>query len=151
MAIGGGKGKKDFNEQWDNLSPTSPFWERMQKVLSHGAEYDAEALEYHAPALSFEDSHSELPQCIVWNDRAILRKEPSTHAIPIKMLSDEQVTLLAPAEAGPVTSIWVKVKTTDGITGFMKTDDIYSAYDEFAVFKKRQQKWVLSWFGFAGL
>lgn len=151
MALGGGKGKKAFAQRWENLSEASPFWGRMQKVLSHGAQFDQESDEFHAPAVSFEDSHSELPQCIAWNKSSPLRKKPSSTSPPVKNLYNEQLTLMEPAEPGPVTSSWVKVQTNDGAVGFMETNDIYSAYDEFAVFKKRQDKWCLGWFGFAGL
>ena len=151
MALGGGRGKQAFNEQWDNLSPTSPFWARMQKAMSHGAQLDTESGEFHTPSLSFEDNHSDSPQCIAWNEKSELRKAPDVASAPIRKVFDEQMSILEPAEPGPVTANWAKVKTNSGTTGFIQTEDIYSAYDEFAVFKKRQQKWVLSWFGFAGL
>ena len=64
---------------------------------------------------------------------------------------DQVVTLLEPSALEPVKSKWVKVKTARGIDGFMKAEDVFAAYDEFAVFKKEHQSWYLTSFGFVSL
>ncbi|MBX9687799.1 MAG: hypothetical protein K2X27_13920 [Candidatus Obscuribacterales bacterium] len=150
-AIGGGKGKDSFNQEFDNLSDKSRFWPRIERVLLHGAEFDSESNQYHAPALRFEDSHSEKAQAIVWNKGAKLRKSASETSLLLSTLYDEQVTIIEPAEPEPLLTEWAKVKCKSGKEAYLKTADIYSAYDEFAFFKKSNGKWYLSWFGFAGL
>lgn len=148
--LGGETGKANFTDQWQDLSPASPFWARLQRVLSHGAQYDSESNEYHAPAVSFDDSHSELPQAVVWNKNAGLCQSKDASP-PIRLLYDQQVTVLEPSNPLPVKGEWAKIMTNNGSKGFMKSEDIYSAYDEFAVFKKLHGKWALTWFGFAGI
>lgn len=150
-ALGGGKGKQAFNEQWENLSPESSFWNRMQRVLLHGAEYDAESREFHAPAVSFDDSHASLPQAIVWNKGALLYKSQNDKSQHERRIFAEQVTIIDPKEAEPVRKSWVKIRLADGSTWYMKSEDLYSAYDEFAMFKKSNSKWYLTWFGVAGI
>jgi hypothetical protein len=120
-------------------------------VLIHGAQLDEESGEFHAPSVSFEDSHSELPQCVSWSKNAALHKESKSDSSVIGHSYDEQLTLLEPSEASPINCDWVKVRTRSGKIGFMSANDVYSAFDEFAVFKKRQQKWYLTWFGYAAL
>ncbi|MBX9725239.1 MAG: SH3 domain-containing protein [Candidatus Obscuribacterales bacterium] len=151
LALGGGKGKQAFYEEWQGLQADSEFWPRIERVLIHGVQLDAESGEYHAPAVSFDDSHSELPQAVVWTKQAALRQSPNSESPIVATLYDEQITILEPAEAAPMTAKWAKVKTSAGKTGYMKAEDFYSAYDEFAVFKRANGKWVLTWFGFAGL
>ena len=151
LAIGGGKGKRAFLQEWQELADNSPVWTRLERVVSHGAQFDAESNEFHSPAVSFDDSHSELPQGIVWNKNGALYKEPNEGVAPLKNLFREQLTIVEPAQCQPVFAEWVKVKTTKGAQGYMKSSDVYSAYDEFAVFKKNQNKWLLTWFGFASL
>ncbi len=151
MALGGGKGKQAFYEEWQGLQPDSEFWSRIERVLKHGAQLDAESGEYHAPAVSFDDSHSELPQAVVWTKQASLRQGPTLESPVIANTFDEQITLLEPSDAMPMKAKWAKVRTRSGKTGYMQADDFYSAYDEFAVFKQTNGKWVLTWFGFAGL
>lgn len=149
-ALGGGSGKEYFEKQWQDFSMSSPFWARLQRVLLHGAQLDSESNEYHAPAVSFDDSHSELPQAVIWNKSAALHKLPDD-AAPFCLLYDQQITIIEPSKPAPVESKWAKIVTADGSKGFLKATDFYSAYDEFAVFKKSQGKWTLSWFGYAGL
>lgn len=149
-AIGGESGIKNFLLQWEDLSPKSPFWARFERVLLHGAQWDSESGEFHAPALAFDDSHSELPQAVAWNKNSCLFKSRESPA-PLCPLYGQQITLLEPSAALPVKVAWAKVKTGEGKIGFMKSSDFYSASDEFAVFKKVQGRWCLSWFGFAGL
>jgi hypothetical protein len=149
-ALGGGKGKKDFAERWQNFSAESPFWTRLQRALLHGAQYDAEVGEFHAPAVSFDDNHSRFPQAIVWSKNAgLLKSKDDLH--PTRLLFGEQVSLLEPSAHEPLEGKWAKIKCADGSQGSIKSADVYSAYDEFAVFRKIGDRWALTWFGFAGL
>lgn len=151
LSIGGERGKKAFLKKWQDLDDDSPLWQRLERVLMHGAQFDEESSEYHTPAISFEDSHAELPQGVVWNKVCPLRKAPDLTAKIIASPFNEQITILEPAQKVPVLVEWIKVKTATGVTGYMKAADVYSAYDEFAVFNFRQGKWCLTWFGFASL
>ena len=151
LAIGGEKGKSAFMQKWHDLDDSSPLWNRLQRVLAHGAQFDAESNEYHAPAVSFDDSHSELPQAVVWNKNASLRKAPQLTSPTIQSPFNEQITILQPAAHSPVFAEWLKIKSATGRIGYMKAGDVYSAFDEFAVFKLRQGKWCITWFGFAEL
>ena len=149
-ALKGEAGKAGFETLWHDLLPDSSFWERLQRVLVHGAQYDGESDEYHAPAVSFDDSHSSLPQAVVWNKNAGLFKSKEDN-LPLLRLYDEQITLMEPSSPEPIKSNWARITTSRGSKGFIKTENIYSAYDEFAVFRKVNGKWCLSWFGYACL
>jgi hypothetical protein len=152
LGLGAGVGKREFNKQWQNLSPTSIFWARMQRVLIHGAEFAKDTGRIQAPATSFDDARlGDTIQAIVWNKESILRDGPKDSAVVIDRLHNEQVTVLQPDSPSPIHDSWVKVQTQNGKIGFMKSDDVYSAYDEFAEFKKTNGKWQLIWFGVAGL
>jgi hypothetical protein len=151
MHIGGARGKKAFLEEWQELAQDSTFWMFLEKSLSHGAQYDSESQEFHAPAISFEDSHSDLPQCIGWNRTSTLRAKPELNATPIKTVFDEQLTMLEPNEAEPITAKWIKAKCKDGTVGYIDNADVYGAYDEFIVFARRNHRWCITWFGYAGL
>jgi hypothetical protein len=152
LGLGAGVGKKEFNKQWQDLSPTSSFWARMKRVLSHGAEFVHDTGRVQAPATFFDDTKlGDTIQAIVWTKDAILRDAPKDSAVVIDHLDNEQLTVLKPDDPSPIKEPWVKVKTQSGKIGFMKSDDLFSAYDEFAEFKKMNGKWQLIWFGVAGL
>lgn len=147
--LGTGKGKDLFMEEWKQLRPDSPFWKRLERVLAHGSEYDEESKEFHSPAVSFADNHSSLVQAIVWNRQSAIYGTANESAKLKRAVYAEQVSLLDSAEKLPLQKKWVKVKLQDGFSGFMKADDLYSAYDEFALFKKISGRWLLVWFGYA--
>ena len=153
-AIGGEKGKEAFLKDWQELSPESPFWQRFSRVLQHGAQYDEGTNEFHAPNIEFADSHSELPQGIIWNRDAVLYLKSedisnASKAIPAPYL--QQVTMLEPNNPEPLRRAFAKIKTKSGRSFFVSASDLYSAYDEFAVFKKEDNRWQLTWFGYASL
>jgi hypothetical protein len=149
--LGAATGKQAFNEQWDNLSNSSTFWPRFARALNHGAKYERETGEYEAPAIDFEDNGGEQIQGVVWNKRSILHEAPSSSSCIVRVLDCESVDILKPADPAPIKEEWVKVKTKSGELGFLKSEDIFSAYDEYASFKKLGEKWQLTWFGVAGL
>ena len=120
-------------------------------MLQHGGQFDSGTNEFHAPAINFADSHIELPQAVIWNRNAMFYKEPSKFTNGIAAHYGEQVTLLDPASAEPLRKDVAKIKTKKGEVFFIRSMDIFSAYDEFAVFKKQEGKWKLTWFGFASL
>lgn len=148
--LGGGTGKKNFLAQY-SLKPEDPFWKKLERVLAHGAQFDKEEKAFNAPALSFADSHDDLPQGIVWNKAAEIHKAPEDGSPVLQTLYAEQLTIVNPPAPEPVTKPWIKVLSREGTHGYMKSSDVYSQYDEFATFKKDHQKWCLSWFGVAGL
>lgn len=150
-ALGGETGKEAFAKTWHDLSPESEFWQRIERVLKHGAQFDDGTNEFHAPAINFADTHSELPQAIIWDRDALLYKDPSTLAGGVKAPFLEQITLLEPADPEPVRKAISKIKDNKGQVFYIKSMHIYSAYDEFAVFKKQDGRWQLTWFGYAGL
>lgn len=161
-SLGGAKGKEAFLQEWEALTAESRFWRRFSRVLEHGAQYDEGTREFHAPDINFADSHSELPQAIVWNRKAVLYNSLADAAKAersgkpdvgktIPGLFGRQVCISDPALAQPIEKAIVKIKTKTGQTYFIKSTDIYSAYDEFAVFKCQDGKWQLTWFGYASL
>jgi hypothetical protein len=149
-ALGGGTGKEVFLQTWQDLQPNSPFWHKFERVLQHGAQFDSESNEFHAPAVSFDDSHLELPQAVVWNHVSGLYLAPEKGLLD-KNLYGQQITILDPSAREPNSKEWSKICATDGSRGFMRSKDIYSAFDEFAVFKRIDGKWLLTWFGYAEL
>lgn len=150
-ALGGEKGKQAFKRQWKISSARSPFWQRMNRVLIHGAKYDPQTGEFNAPAVSLPDNTSGKVIAAVWNEKTPLHKAASDSSPTLRLLDCQQVTLLSPKDPLPIKATWVEVKTTDGASGFIKSENIYSAYDEYAAFKKINGKWLITWFGFAGL
>ena len=149
-ALGGGTGKENFLQTWQDLEPASPFWQKFERVLQHGAQFDSESGEFHAPAVSFDDSHLELPQAVVWNHVSGLYQLPEK-GLRDQTLYGQQVTIFEPPAREPNTKEWSKICTLDGSRGYLRSKDIYSAFDEFAVFKKIDRKWLLTWFGYAEL
>lgn len=150
-ALGGEKGKQAFLNQWEGLSEESRFWKKMQAMLMHGVQYDEGTREFHAPAVTFDDSHSELPQAVVWDTNTVMCKLPNDSSSIPHSIYDEQVTLLDPAEPIPNQKLWSKIRLKDGSSGYVKSQHLYGAYDEFAVFKRLGGHWQISWFGYACL
>ena len=151
MDLGGKRGLKAFLDQWQDLSENSAFWGFLEKSISHGAQFDSEFQEFHAPAITFEDSHSERPQCIAWNKNSKLHAKPAADAALLRAVYDEQMTMLDPIDPEPITVPWIKAKCADGTIGYISNSEVYGAYDEFIVFAKRNHKWCITWFGYAGL
>jgi len=150
--LGAGAGKAEFNKQWQNLAPSSLFWARMNRDLTHGSEYVRDSGRVQAPATWFDDTKlSDSIQAIVWNKDGILKEAPDESAHTIDHLYNVRLTVLKPDQPAPIHDRWVKVLTPSGKTGFIKSDDIFSAYDEFAEFKQINGKWKLVFFGMAGL
>ena len=75
MSIGGERGVEAFTRHWQDFAPESLIWSKLEKILRHGAQYDQESDEFHAPAVSFDDSHSELPQAIIWNKNVFFERK----------------------------------------------------------------------------
>jgi hypothetical protein len=149
--ISGARGIDAFEELWHGLSADSAFWSMSRKILEHGAQFDRESNEFHAPAVSFEDNHSDLPQGIIWSKDALLYSRPDSTAPAKKAVYNEQLTILEPKEHKPLSVKWLKIRTRLGNIGYMKAADVYSSFDDFAVFKKENGKWQMSWFGYAEL
>jgi len=150
--LGAGAGKIEFNKRWQNLVPSSGFWERMNRALLHGAEYEADSGRVQAPGTVFDDTKlSDSIQAIVWNKNSIMRDGPNDAARVLDHLYNKQLTVLKPDDPSPIHERWVQVKTESGKVGYMKSDDIFSAYDEFAEFKQINGRWKLVFFGVSGL
>jgi hypothetical protein len=149
--IGGARGIDAFEQLWQGLDDDSKFWAMARKILGHGAQFDRESNEFHAPAVSFEDSHSDFPQGIVWSKNALLYSRPDSTASSKNAVYNEQITIVEPKEHKPLSLKWLKIKTRLGTTGYMKADDVYSSFDDFAVFKNENGKWQMTWFGYADL
>jgi len=149
--IGGARGIDAFEQLWQGLGDDSAVWTKSRKILEHGAQFDRESNEFHAPAVSFEDSHSDFPQGIVWSKNARLYARPDSAAPWKKAVYNEQLTIIEPKEHKPLSVKWLKIRTRLGTIGYMKADDVYSSFDDFAVFKKENGKWQMTWFGFAEL
>lgn len=149
--LGAGAGKLALNEQWSNLSPQSLFWPRLERVLAHAAHYDADNSEYDAPAIVFNPGDSDSIQAAIWNKNSDLHKSPSDSSLTLQRLDCQLVTILKPGEPAPLKEEWVKIKTRNGTTGFVKSANLFSPYDEYATFKKEKGKWRMTWFGVSGL
>jgi hypothetical protein len=149
--IGGARGVDAFEKRWQGLDHESSFWSMARKILEHGAQFDRESNEFHAPAVSFEDNHSDFPQGIIWSKDALLYSRPILSAPSKKGGYNNQLTIIEPKEHQPISVKWLKVRTRQGGIGYMKAEDVYSSFDDFAVFKKENDKWRLSWFGYAEL
>ena len=149
--LGAGTGFRALREQWKNLLPQSPFWLRLERALTHAAHYDADNGEYDAPAIVFDPGDSDKIEAAIWNRNSILHKSASDSSPVLRLLDCQLVTLLKPGDPAPIKEEWVEVKTKDGTTGFVKSRDVLSPYDEYASFKKVKGKWRMTWFGVAGL
>jgi hypothetical protein len=149
--IGGARGVEAFEKLWQGLGEESAFWPMARKILEHGAQFDRESNEFHAPAVSFEDNHSDFPQGIVWSKNALLYSRADSASPSKKAIYNEQLNIIEPKDHKPLSVRWLKIKTRLGITGYMKADDVYSSFDDFAVFKEENGKWHMSWFGYAEL
>lgn len=150
-AIGGTTGVEAFEKQWQELSDTSLFWDMAKKILTHGAQFDRESNEFHAPALSFDDNHSDFPQGITWSKDAQIFAHPDAPAPIARAPYNDQLTILEPKQRKPLTVKWIKVKTKTGTVGYMRASAVSSGFDDFAVFKLEDGKWKMSWFGYAEL
>lgn len=149
--LGAGTGKHALNEQWNNLSPQSQFWSRLERVLSHSAHYDADNSEYDAPGIVFDPGDSDSIEAAIWNKNSDLHKSADDSSKILERLDCQLVTILKPVDPSPIKEDWVKIKTSNGTTGFVKSANIFSPYDEYATFKKLKGKWRMTWFGVAGL
>ncbi|PWT97822.1 MAG: hypothetical protein C5B53_07510 [Candidatus Melainabacteria bacterium] len=149
--LGAATGWHALNEQWHNLSPDSSFWSRLERALKHAAHFDKESGEYEAPAIVFDPADGEKIEAAIWDKNSILRKSPSDSSKALRLLDCQLVTVLKPGDPAPIKAEWVEVKTRDGKTGFVKSANLLSPYDEYATFKKVKGKWRMTWFGVAGL
>jgi hypothetical protein len=147
IAAGTQISKAAFIKKWNDLSQTSLFWPRVQRILGHHARLMRVTAKITVPAVWFDNRNSQDVQGVIWNKHSQLHSAASADSHMIKFLSDEQVSILEPADHKPIETAWVKIRTRQCNVGYVRATDIFSEYDDSADFDQESGNWKMTWFG----
>lgn len=148
--FGGGEGIADFKQKWKPERSQSEVWIELAKVLSLGGAFDKDGA-FSAPYL-----HARWPQDegdvfevgAIIGENVRVRAAPQINASVIRTLSFDIVDVpdWQTAKARGEKRQWIKVKLSDGQTGYVAEEFIRSPIDYRAVFEKQNGRWVMTAF-----
>lgn len=156
LSFGGPEqGAGAFRTEWKLWMETSPAWRELETILTHGGafrEIGPGRRQFCAPYVYavFPDDLQRIDLAVLTPD-APLRAEPRDDAAVIRNLEYEIVSpsLFQPpelnADDGSVAE-WLKVETTDGVTGYVREWNVRSPRQFRACFEMRDGAWQLTAF-----
>jgi hypothetical protein len=149
-SFGGSEGVAEFKEMWKPELSQSKVWTELAKVLSLGGAFDKDG-SFSAPYL-----HARWPETegdgfevgVIVGENVRVRATPQITASVIQNLSFDIVDVpdWQTAKARGEKRNWVKIKLSDGQTGYVAEEFIRSPIDYRAVFEKKDGRWLMTAF-----
>jgi Bacterial SH3 domain len=148
-SFGGDGGIEEFKTMWKPERAQSEVWTELAKVLSLGGAFDKDGI-FEAPYISAkwpEDKDGfELGAIIGENVR--VRAAPQISSSIMRQLSFDivEVTDWGGNKARGEKRDWIKVKLSDGQSGYVAEEFIRSPIGYRAAFAKEEGRWVMTYF-----
>jgi len=148
-SFGGDGGIEEFKTTWKPERPQSEVWTELAIVLSLGGAFDKDGI-FEAPYISAkwpEDKDGfELGAIIGENVR--VRAAPQIASSIMRQLSFDivEVSDWGGNKARGEKRDWIKVKLSDGQSGYVAEEFIRSPIAYRAAFAKEEGRWVMTYF-----
>jgi hypothetical protein len=148
-SFGGDGGIDEFKAMWKPERADSEVWMELRFILTHGGAFN-QTDDFVAPYVfsSFPDlrdvpnyDEESYSYGAVIEDNVILRSKPETNASAVARLSYHVVKSVDESGLPPD---WIKVATTDGMTGYISRSLWRSVIDYRAFFTKQSGTWRLN-------
>jgi hypothetical protein len=148
-SFGAGGGVAGFRKQWQLEHPeASPLWSELEWVLTHGGTFTAgsDGTAFAAPYVysTFPDQYDAFESAAVTKGNVGLRDTPAATGKVVAEADYAIVTLLDP-NRDPATP-WRKVRTADGVAGWVESSVLRSPIDYRALFNKKDGRWAMTAF-----
>lgn len=148
-----------FRSVLDLDDRSSPFWEQAQRVIENGglltsvrgsiiftAPYTFNLPLPLGPLLGADADKIGL----VTGNGTKLRAEPRPDSTALKTFDWEPAAYLSFADENQgnadLEKRWIRVRTLDGLEGYIERGSLSSGYDRRAVFEKRNGRWIITEF-----
>ena len=148
-SFGGDGGIEEFKTMWKPERAQSEVWSELAKVLSLGGAFDESGI-FEAPYISAkwpEDKDSFELGAII-GEKVRVRAAPQISSSIMRELSFDIVNVpdWQKNQARGEKRDWIKVKLSDGQSGYIAEEFIRSPVDYRAGFAKEQGRWVMTFF-----
>ncbi len=143
--FGGDGGREEFQEQWKlGGAGKSSVWQILATVLRMGTVHDRQG-GFSAPYVygKFPESLDAYNYLVAVKRSVRLNLHPDANSPMLGKLQWEIVERLDQQETGE--SGWWHVKTADGRSGYVRSEDVRSPIDYRAGFEKRAGHWLMTY------
>jgi hypothetical protein len=142
----GKHGKSVFISEWRLVgSPAreSKLWDALREVVRLGGSF--EDGEFHAPYVfsRWPGRFPHLDFYAVTVKKCPVYVKPDENSREVANLSEE---IVGRFDENPNPPGWKAVRTSTGVTGFLRADDVRSPLDYRAIFKREKTGWKLALF-----
>lgn len=149
-SFGGSGGVEEFKQMWKPERAQSEVWSELGKVLSLGGAFDKDG-SFTAPYITANwpaEERDGFDAGAIIGENVRIRAAPQITASVIRNLSFDIVEVpdWQTAKARGEKRNWIKVKLTDGQTGYVAQEFIRSPLDYRAVFEKQNSRWIMTAF-----
>jgi len=150
LGFDGDDGLNGFDREWHIGDSTSEFWTLMSALVSRGASYDAKTRTFTAPYTFYRWPRGyDSEKTFIVFDAAKVYAEPTSSSKVIGTFSKEVVQYIewVGNNTSPPELQWIKVRATDGLTGFVRPSSVYGMYGWRVAFQKKNGQWRLVFLG----
>jgi hypothetical protein len=150
-SFGGVGGIAEFKQMWKPERPQSDVWIELAKALSLGGAFLKDGA-FGAPYTYSkwpEDASVDVFEAgAIIDENVRVRAAPQITSSVMQTLSFDIVEVpdWQPNKARAETRNWIRVKLSDGRSGYVAEEFIRSAIDYRAVFEKQQGRWLMTAF-----
>ncbi len=151
LSFGGSGGLADFRRMWKPQDKNSPLWQKLGWVLAHGGSFRAEGNDknFWAPYV-----YSTWPQsgpdafeyAAATGSRVLVFAKADTTSMVVITLNFHYVKSLDGGHLRELAPSFVKVQTSSGRIGYVKSSQIRSQIDYRAGFNKINGRWRMTAF-----
>jgi hypothetical protein len=140
FSFGGGEGRANFAAEWSLADPdTSGLWVTLAKALASGCARDEQTMSAPYIFRRFPDELDAYGSGVAGPAARLYRarsNEGESALIPWEILEE------ATTDSGG----WLRVRLSDGRTGYIEEDHVLSPIDYRAIFEKRDGQWRMTMF-----
>lgn len=147
--LGGDGGIEEFKTMWKPERAQSDVWTELAKVLSLGGAFDKDGI-FVAPYISakWPDDKDSFELGAIIGEKVRVRAAPQISSSIMRELSFDIVEVpdWQKNKARGERRDWIKVKLSDGQSGYIAEEFIRGPVDYRAGFAKEQGRWVMIFF-----
>ena len=148
-SFGGDGGIEEFKTMWKPERAQSEVWSELAKVLSLGGAFDKDGI-FEAPYISakWPETRDGFALGAIIGEKVRVRAAPQISSSIMRELAFDivEVPEWDKNKARGEKRDWIKVKLSDGQSGYVAEEFIRSPIDYRAGFAKQEGRWVMIFF-----
>jgi hypothetical protein len=148
-SFGGDGGIEEFKTMWKPERAQSEVWSELTKVLSLGGAFDKDGI-FEAPYISakWPEDKDGFELGVIIGENVRVRAAPQISSSIMRQLSFDIVDVpdWQANKARGEKRDWIKVKLSDGQSGYVAEEFIRSPIDYRAGFQKQDGRWLMTFF-----